>query len=147
MVAFKRQFLIQCEQAIISRCSAHHLNIQFTSRGFGIPPTHDAAVPAAQHSQHYGERAITQLDYDGAQTVRSENFIPPPRRSLSRSRSRHRRGSRPSSKAPDITIQRKRFSAYLLAFFFYFHSTVNHEWRRAHTIRLPRPSSRPTSSP
>jgi hypothetical protein len=146
MVAFKRQSLIQCEQAIISRRSAQHSNIQFTPRGFGIPPAHDVAVPATQHSQHYGERAITQLDYDGAQTVRSENFIPPPHRSLSRSRSRHRRGSRPSSKAPDITIQRKRCSAYLLAIFLCFDSTVNHEWGRAHAIWLPQPSSRPTSS-
>jgi hypothetical protein len=74
---------------------------------FGTSPAHDLAVPASQHSQHYGERAITQVDYDGTQTLQSENFIPPRRRSLSRSRSRHRRGSRPSSKAPDITIQRK----------------------------------------
>ena len=76
-----------------------------TLRGFGLPPpsTHDMAVPATQHSQHYGERAITNLDYDGAQAVGSENFIPPPPSSVSRSQSRYRRGSRPSSKAPDIT--------------------------------------------
>jgi hypothetical protein len=77
-------------------------------RSFGVSPAHDVAVPESQHPQRYGERAITQLDYDGAQTLRSENFMHPRRRSLSRSRSRHRRGSRPSSKAPDITIQRKR---------------------------------------
>jgi len=73
------------------------------SLGVGSTPSHVMAVPASQHSQHYGERAITQVDYDGAQTVLSENFMRPRRRS--RSRSRHRRGSRQSSKAPDITIQ------------------------------------------
>ncbi|KAH9960604.1 caspase domain-containing protein [Russula dissimulans] len=63
------------------------------------------AVPAPPQPQHYGERAITQVDYDGTQTVRSENFFSPRRRSLSQSRSRHRPSSRHSSKAPDITIQ------------------------------------------
>ena len=68
-----------------------------------LPPAHDTAVPAT----HYGERAITQVDYDGAQAVGSENFNPP-HHPVSRSHSRHHRGSRPSSKAPDITIQGKR---------------------------------------
>jgi hypothetical protein len=135
----------------MSHRSTHHSDIQMTLRGFGIPPppAHDTAVPATQLSQHYGEqRAITQLDYDGAQTAGSENFNPPQHhRSMSRSHSRHHRGSRPSSKAPDITILGKRCTAYLLAFRFYFDSSLNHEWGwRAHTIRLPRPSSRPTSS-
>lgn len=91
-------------------------------RGFGIPqtPAHDTAVPATQHSQHYGERAITQLDYDGDQPLGSENFNPPHHPPVSRSHSRHRRGSRPSSKVPDITVHGKRFTAYLLASRFYF---------------------------
>lgn len=120
-----------------------------TFRGFGIPPppAHDTAVPATQHSQHYGERAITHLDYDGDQAVGSENFNPPHHSSVSRSHSRHHRGSRPSSKVPDITIHGKRCTTYLLAFRLYFDSTVNHEWGWAHAIRLPRPSSCPTSSP
>ncbi|KAH9991953.1 caspase domain-containing protein [Russula compacta] len=75
------------------------------SASLGTSLSHVMAVPESQHSQHYGERAITQVDYDGTQTVRSENFIPMRRRSLSHSRSRQRRGSRHSSKAPDITIQ------------------------------------------
>jgi hypothetical protein len=116
-------------------------------RGFGIPPppAHDMAVPATQHSQHYGERAITNVDYDGAQAVGSENFNPPYPSSVSHSHSRHRRGSRPSSKAPGITVHGKRYTAYLLAFRFYFDSPVNDEWGWAHAIRLPRPSSCPTS--
>src|SRR5258708_5154142 len=105
-----------------------------TLRSFGIPPGHDMAVPETQHSQHYGERAITQLDYDGTQTVGSENFNPPQHHSMSRSR--HYRGSRPGSKVPDITVQGKRCIVYLLAFLFYFDSTVNHEWGWAHTIRI-----------
>lgn len=76
--------------------------------GFGVPPSHHApsviAVPVSQLSQHYGERAITQLDYDGSQAARSENFPRSRRHSLSRSRSQHRPGSRHSSKAPDIII-------------------------------------------
>ena len=110
-------------------------------RGFGIPPppAHDTAVPVTQHSQHYGEqRAITQLDYDGDQPLGSENFNPPRHRSMSRSHSRHHRGSRPSSKAPDITIQGKRCTAYSFAFHFYFDSTVNYEWGwGVYAIRLP----------
>jgi hypothetical protein len=118
-----------------------------TLRGFGIPPppAHDKAVPT---TQYYGEqRAITQLDYDGAQTVGTENFHPPHHRSVSRSHSRHHRGSRPSSTVPDITIHGKRCTAFLLAFRLCFDSTLNHEWGwGAHAIRLPRPSSCPTPS-
>lgn len=69
--------------------------------GMPPPPAHDTAVPA---TQHYGERAITHLDYDGVQAPGSENFNPTYPSSVSRSHSRHRRGSRPSSKAPDITV-------------------------------------------
>ncbi|KAH9003287.1 putative caspase [Lactarius hatsudake] len=76
--------------------------------GFGVPPSHHTpsviAVPVSQHSQHYGERAITQLDYGGSQAARSENFPRSRRQSLSRSHSRHRPSSRHSSKAPDIFI-------------------------------------------
>jgi hypothetical protein len=76
------------------------------SSGHGDPQHQYAsdiiAVPASQQSQHYGERAITNVDYDGVQTVRSENVHP-----RHGSHSHHRRGSPQSSKAPDIFIQRK----------------------------------------
>jgi hypothetical protein len=107
MVAFKREFLIQRERVMIRRHSRHPTDTLVAPRGFGNSPSHVMAVPASQHSQHFGERAVTQVDYEGTQTIRNENFMRPRRRSRSRSRSRHRRNSRHSSKAPDITIQRK----------------------------------------
>jgi hypothetical protein len=151
MVAFKREFLIQCE-CIMIRCHARHSTDPLVApRDRGSTHSHVMAVPASQHSQHFGERAITQVDYDGAQAVRSENYRRPRRRTLSRSRSRHRRSSRHSnsSKAPEIFIQRKHRTAYLTAFCFYSSdSAVDHEWGRgAHEISFPRPSSCPSSSP
>jgi len=107
MVAFKRGYLIHCEPTNHNpHHTLHHSDTSAVPRGIGGgTPSHVMAVPTSQHSQHYGERAITQVDYDGVPTVRNENFMRPRRRS--RSRTRHRRSSRHSSNAPDITIQRK----------------------------------------
>lgn len=129
MAAFKRQFLNQREHVTMCCCTGHTIDMSMASRGFGVTPSHVMAVPESQPSQHYGERAITQVDYEGTQTVRSENFMHPqnPSVSHSHSRSRRRRDSHHGSKAPDIMVQRKWCIGYLLVFCFHFNSAVNHE--------------------
>jgi hypothetical protein len=110
MDVFKRPFLVRCKGIAACCRTGHFIDASMVPRGFGVPPSQHApsiiAVPLSQHSQHYGERAITQLDYDGSQAPRSENYPRSLRHSLSRSRSQHRPSSRHSSKAPDITIHR-----------------------------------------
>ena len=116
MDVFKRPFLVRCERIAACCRTDYSTDASMVPRGFGVPPSHHApsviAVPVSQHSQHYGERAITQLDYDGSQAARSENFPRSLRHSLSRSRTRHRPGSRHSSKAPDIIIHRMWYISY-----------------------------------
>ncbi|KAI0266453.1 caspase domain-containing protein [Gloeopeniophorella convolvens] len=76
------------------------------SVGFGAPlsqqgshPPSVIAVPASQHS-HYGERAITQVDYEGSQAVPSIYPQQPQRPPRSGPRSHPRHGSRHSKPPP-----------------------------------------------